>query len=181
MAVVENPGTALDARAPDFELPDTDGNTHRLTDAEGAPATVVYFTCNHCPYAVAWQERLNAVAREYADRAVKVFAINSNDAANYPADSYEAMQRLVADNPWPNPYLYDESQEVAHAYDAKTTPDVFVLDPQLKIRYRGAPDANYKNPVENASYIRAALDALLTNQPINTPETSPVGCSIKWK
>ena len=114
--------------APGFELPDTEGGTHSLNGGE-APATVVVFTCNHCPYALAWHDRLAAVARDYADRGVRMLAICSNDAERFPADSFEAMQRRVReDGGWPMPYLHDESQDVARAYGAETTPDVFVVD-----------------------------------------------------
>src|SRR4051812_49577176 len=105
--------------APDLALPDTDGNEHRL---RGDGVTAVVFTCNHCPYALAWHDRIAAVARDYPD--VKVLAINPNDAERYPRDSYHAMrERVASDGGWPMPYLRDESQGVARAYGAKTTPD----------------------------------------------------------
>ena len=129
---------SIGVQVPDFELPDTDGNTH---SPDGHPATVVVFTCNHCPYALAWHDRITAVARDYGDRGVRFLAINSNDAQRYPRDSYEAMKQRVATERWPLPYLRDESQDVAHAYGAQVTPDVFVLDAQRRLRYRGAPDS----------------------------------------
>src|SRR5262245_37351588 len=134
------PTVAIGAQAPDFDLPDTDGQPHGLPSGEPA---VVVFTCNHCPYALAWQDRIAAAARDYAGRA-NFYAINPNDGERYPADSYEAMQNRVRDEGgWPMPYLRDESQEVAAAYGARTTPDVFVLDSGGVLRYRGAPDADY--------------------------------------
>ena len=114
--------------APEFELPDTDGTRWSAGDGGAAAATVVVFTCNHCPYALAWHDRIAEAARDYADRGVRFLAINSNDAERYPRDSYEAMRRRVAAEDWPMPYLHDATQEVARAYGAKTTPDVFVLD-----------------------------------------------------
>ena len=181
MAVVENPGTPLGEVAPDFNLPDTDGN--RVSLQAGAEATVVYFTCNHCPYAIGWHQRMLDVARDYADRGVRVLAISSNDPVRYPADSYEAMQRRVSEEgPWENhPYLFDEDQSVARAYDAKTTPDVFVLDRELRIRYRGAADADYQDDSHGANWLRTALDQVLAGEEVTTPETAPVGCSIKWR
>ncbi|HWX87147.1 MAG TPA: thioredoxin family protein [Solirubrobacteraceae bacterium] len=165
--------------APKFILPDTDGATH---GPDGASATVVVFTCNHCPYALAWHERTIAVAHAYADRGVKVLAINPNDAERYPRDSIEAMRARVQAGDFDGvPYLRDASQEVAHAYDAKTTPDVFVLDADGVLRYRGAPDADYEDPSQNASYLRAALDAVLEGREPEPAYTHPVGCSIKWK
>jgi peroxiredoxin len=168
----------IGGRAPAFELPDTDGQTH---SSKGGPATVVVFTCNHCPYALAWHERIAQAARDYAARGVRFLAINPNDAERYPRDSLEAMRRRVAQEEWPMPYLRDESQEVARAYGAKTTPDVFVLDRVGQLRYRGAPDSDYDDPSENAAWLRQALDAILDGAEPQPAETRPVGCSIKWK
>jgi peroxiredoxin len=171
--------TAIGAQAPAFSLPDTSEATHGL---DSAAATVVCFTCNHCPYALAWHERIVAVARDYASRDVRVLAINPNDAERYPRDSFEAMRARVASGDFYGvPYLRDESQEVARAYDAKTTPDLFVIDSAGVLRYRGAPDADYEDPTQNASWLRAALDAMLAGREPDPAETEPVGCSIKWK
>ncbi len=166
--------------APLFELPDTDGRNWSPNGA-GAPATVVVFTCNHCPYALAWHERIADIARDYAERGVQVLAINSNDAERYPRDSLEAMRARVSSEDWPMPYLHDAEQTVARSYDAKTTPDVFILDGQGRLRYRGAPDGDYDDPGQRAQWVRSALDALLAGGEIEQPETKPVGCSIKWK
>jgi peroxiredoxin len=164
--------------APDFSLPDTDGHEH---SPNGAPATVVVFTCNHCPYALAWQGRLEAAARDYTERGVRFLAINSNDSERYPRDSYEAMQARVASEDWPMPYLRDSSQEVARSYGAKTTPDVFVLDSERRLRYRGAPDSDYDDASQRAAWLRDALDAVLAGTEPSPAETKPVGCSIKWR
>jgi peroxiredoxin len=169
--------TAVGTEAPTFSLPDTDGVEHSPGDA---PATVVVFTCNHCPYALAWHDRIADVARDYSD--VKVLTINPNDAERYPRDSFDAMRERVArDGGWPMPYLRDESQDVARAYDAKTTPDVFVIDGAGRIVYRGAPDADHQDPSLNAAWLREALDAVLAGSEPDPAETKPVGCSIKWK
>ncbi len=171
---------AIGDPAPAFTLPDTRGAAHGR-DGDAA-ATVVVFTCNHCPYALAWHERIIDVARDYADRGVQMLAINPNDADRYPRDSTEAMRARVKDGEFDGvPYLRDESQEVARAYDAKTTPDVFVLDASGVLRYRGAPDANYEEPSENAAWLRGALDSLLEGGSPDPSETVPVGCSIKWR
>jgi peroxiredoxin len=171
---------AIGQPAPQFELPDTGGTTRASSDG-AAPATVVVFTCNHCPYALAWQDRIAQAARDYADRGVRFLAINANDAERYPRDSYEVMRQRVASEDWPMPYLHDETQEVARAYGAKTTPDVFVLDAASRLRYRGAPDSDYEDPNQNAAWLRDALDAVLAGGEPARPETDPVGCSIKWK
>jgi hypothetical protein len=165
-------------RAPEFSLPDTSGEEH----SPGGAATAVVFTCNHCPYALAWHDRILAVAREYADRGVRTLLVNPNDAERYPRDSAEAMrERLEREGPWPAPYLRDESQEVARAYDARTTPDVFVLDGDGVLRYRGAPDASYEDESQDAAWLRSALDAVLAGREPDPVETEPVGCSVKWK
>ena len=172
---------AIGAAAPEFSLPDTQGRRWAVARYDGAPATVVVFTCNHCPYALAWHDRIAQVAREYAARGVRVLAVNSNDAGRYPADSLEAMRERVAREDWPMPYLHDATQEVAREYGAKVTPDVFVLDAEGRLRYRGAPDADYDNPGERAEWLREALDAVLAGSILKRAETKPVGCSIKWK
>jgi peroxiredoxin len=164
--------------APSFALPDTEGAEHSLA---GDGPSVVVFTCNHCPYALAWHDRIADAARDYAGRGVRFLAINPNDAERYPRDSYEAMQERVRLEDWPFPYLRDESQEVARSYDAKVTPDVFVIDAEGKLRYRGAPDSDYAEPARNAAWLRAALDALLEGRDPDPTETQPVGCRIKWK
>jgi peroxiredoxin len=171
----------LGDEVPQFELPDTtDQAWSPAGDGAGAPLVVV-FTCNHCPYALAWHERIAQVARDYADRGVQVLAINSNDAQRYPRDSFDAMKRRVATEDWPMPYLHDSTQEVARSFGAKTTPDVFVFDADRRLRYRGAPDADYDDPDQNAAWLRAALDAVLAGQRPDRAETKPIGCSIKWK
>lgn len=167
---------SIGAVAPAHELPDTEGKRHALHE-EGA-TTVVVFTCNHCPYALAWHDRLAGVADDYD---VRFLAVNPNDAERYPRDSYEAMQKRVAEEGWSFPYLRDEDQEAARSFGAKTTPDVFVLDGEGRLRYRGAPDADHRDPSQGAAWLREALDALLAGEEIARPESEPVGCSVKWK
>jgi hypothetical protein len=174
-------GIAIGDVAPPLELPDTQGTQYTLPLPGEAPATVVVWTCNHCPYALAWHERLMAVAREFAERGVQFLAANSNDAERYPADSPEAMRGRVEAGEFACPYLYDATQDVARTWGARTTPDVFVLDSELRLRYRGAPDADYHDPSQNAAWLRGALDAVLGGRAPDPAETEPVGCSIKWK
>ena len=171
---------SLGDQIPEFSLPATDGSSHDARDGD-APATVVVFTCNHCPYALAWHERIADVARDYAPQGVRLLAVNPNDAERYPRDSMEAMRRRVEAESWPMPYLRDESQSVARTFGARTTPDVFVFDRQGRLRYRGAPDADYDDPSQNARWLRSALDAVLEGAELERAETTPVGCSIKWK
>jgi peroxiredoxin len=174
-------GPGIGERAPGFELPDTDGTTRSLADAEGAPATVVVWTCNHCPYALAWHDRIVEAARDYASSGVRFFAVNSNDPDRYPADSFEAMRERVAQEDWPFPYLHDDSQAAARAWGAKVTPHVYVLDAEHRLRYEGAPDPDYQEPAHNASWLREAIDAVVAGEELARPQTDPVGCSVKWK
>ncbi len=167
---------ALGDPAPPFELPGVDGETHSLADYEGEPVAVV-FSCCHCPYVVAWEDRLNAIARDYAGRAALV-AINSND---HLGDSFDDMRRRAAEKGFSFPFLRDESQEVAHAYSAARTPEVFLLDAEHRLAYHGAPDSDHTDPEGAEPYLREALDATLGGTEPQTAETPPVGCTIKWR
>jgi AhpC/TSA family len=168
---------AIADTAPAHELPDTEGAHYPLH--EDGRVSVIVFTCNHCPYALAWHDRIVQAARDYED--VRFLLVNPNDAERYPADSFEAMKSRVADEDWPFPYLHDETQEVASAFGAKTTPDIFVLDGEGRLRYRGAPDADHRDQSQGAAWLREALDAVLAGEDPPRAETEPVGCSIKWK
>jgi len=166
---------------PAFALADTEGTDHAVPTDPAPPATVLVVTCNHCPYVIAWNPRLRAVAEEYAPRGVRFLAINANDAARFPADSPAAMARFVRDQSWPIPYLHDESQDVARALDAQVTPHVFVLDGDQRLGYRGAPDADHQDPSQDARYLRDALDAVLAGSAPANADTRPRGCSVKWR
>jgi peroxiredoxin len=167
--------------APSLELPDTTGATRSLPRPGEAEATVVIWTCNHCPYALAWHDRTVAVANEYAGRGVRFLAVNSNDAERYPADSPEAMRERAEGEDWPFPYLHDASQEAARAFDAKVTPHLYVFDSELRLAYEGAPDADHRDPSLDAAWLREALDHVLAGRDPERAETEPVGCSIKWR
>ena len=155
-------------QAPDFDLPDTDGEQHgapRRTAVSSSPATTA-------PTRWLWHDRLLQLARDYED--VHFYAINPNDAERYPRDSFEAMkERVRRDGGWPMPYLHDDTQEVARAYGAKTTPDVFVVDSDGALRYRGAPDADYRDDELRADWLREALDAMLAGEEIARPGDRP--------
>ncbi len=171
--------TTLGETVPAFTLADTDGVQVPL--GAGAAATVVVFTCNHCPYALAWHDRIQAVARDYAGADVRLLQISSNDADRYPRDAPAAMRARVEAGEFAGPYLYDPTQEVARAWEARVTPDVFVLDADLQLAYRGAPDADHRDESQNAVWLRSALDAVLAGRAVEEPLTEPVGCSIKWR
>ncbi len=161
---------------PTFTLPAAGGGEDGLN--ANLPAVVV-FTCNHCPYALAWHDRILDVAR---DVDVPVVLVNPNDSERYPRDSFEAMQqRVSADGGWPAPYLHDEDQSVARAFGAKTTPDVFVVARDGTLAYRGAPDADHQDPSQGAAWLRGAVEAVLADRQPDPSETKPVGCSVKWK
>jgi hypothetical protein len=161
-------------------LPDTAGTPTAVVDP-GAHASVIVFTCNHCPYALAWHERIQAVARDYEPRGVHVVQVNSNDAERYPRDSLEAMRERVARGEFATPYLHDEAQELARGLGARTTPDVYVCGPDAAILYRGAPDADHGDESLDAQWLRDALDDVLAGTPVRVPATEPKGCSIKWR
>jgi peroxiredoxin len=166
---------------PAFTLTDTEGKQHALPATDPAPAAVLIQTCNHCPYVIAWNPRLRAVAEEYRPRGVRFLAINSNNPQTHPADSPERMAQFVREQDWPIPYAFDESQAVARALGSQRTPEVFVLDGEQRLVYHGAPDADHTDPSANAAWLRAALDAVLAGAAVERAETPPRGCSVKWR
>ena len=174
---------AAGAAAPAFSLPGVDGKDHALDEYKDAKAVVVIFTCNHCPVAKAYQDRIIALQRDYAGKGVQVVAINSNDAEQFPDDSFENMQKRAEEKGYNFPYLFDESQEIARAYGAKATPHVFVLGADRTLAYSGRIDDATWQDMQKAEkqYLRQALDALLAGEKIEEPATLAFGCSIKWK
>jgi peroxiredoxin len=183
MAATPSTMLALGTRAPHFALPDTEGRLVSLDDARGAPALLVMFVCNHCPYVVHLRHAIAAVAREYATRGVAVVGISSNDAVRYPQDGPDAMRATRSDWGWDFPYLYDETQQVARAYQAACTPDLFLFDAERRLVYRGQfDDSRPGNAVPITGHdIRAALDALLSGRPVTAVQRPSIGCGIKWK
>ena len=173
----------LGSPAPDFSLPATDGRVLTLADIAGANGTVIAFICNHCPYVVSSARRMVQDAKVLADDGIGFAAICANDAARYPADSFERMGEFAAANGFPFAYLHDESQAVAHAYGAEVTPDFFGIAADGTIRYRGRMDAGQtKAPPPDAA--RELVDAMRAiaatgeGPPVQNP---PAGCSIKWR
>jgi peroxiredoxin len=174
---------SLGAKAPDFALPDTEGRLVRLSDFQGAPALLVIFMCNHCPYVKHIADELARFAKEYQAKGVAIVGINSNDAANYPDDSLEKMREEVKLRGYTFPYLYDETQEVAKAYRAACTPDFFLFDKEHRLVYRGQfDDSRPSNGVPvTGKDLRAALDAVLSGKPVPPDQKPSLGCNIKWK
>ena len=166
----------------DFDLPGTEQETHSLPDYGEKAAVAIIFTCNHCPYAQAWEDRIVSIQKDCSDSGLQVLAINANDANKYPDDGFPQMQQRAEEQGFNFPYLQDESQEVAAAYGAERTPEVFLFDADRKLAYHGAVDDNYDDPdaVQDA-YLRDAVEAVLAGEEVHTSQTRPVGCSIKWK
>lgn len=173
----------LGTRAPQFALPDTDGEVVSIDDFSGAPALLVMFICNHCPYVKHVRSELARIGHEYGKRGVGIVAISSNDVARYPDDSPENMKREKESAGYAFPYLHDESQEVARAYDAACTPDFYVFDRDRRLVYRGQLDDSRPSngkPV-TGDHLRKALDAVLTGAPVADVQIPSIGCGIKWK
>jgi len=183
--MVRTPSTMLPlgTPAPEFSLPNVDGHTVSLADVAGVQGTLVMFICNHCPFVKHVADQLAALGRDYAPRGVGIVAISSNDVATHPADSPEQMVHEAEQRGYVFPYLYDETQEVAHAYHAACTPDFFLFDGARTLVYRGQLDASRPGngiPVTGAD-LRAALDAVLAGRPVATDQEPSLGCNIKWK
>jgi len=175
-------GLKVGDQAIPFNLPGVDGANHALVEYSGKTAVTVIFSCNHCPYVRAWEDRMVQIQADYATRDVQLVAINANDASKYPEDNFSKMQERAREKKFNFPYLRDESQEVARAYGAERTPEVFLFDKTRTLRYHGAIDDNYDDPSRvKMKYLRDALDAVLSGTVPPTAETKPVGCSIKWK
>lgn len=169
-------------KAPDFELPGTDGRRYALSDIRGSKGTLIVFICNHCPYVKAIAERLARDLAELQRLGIGVAAINANDATTHPEDSFENMQRFAARHGFGFPYLHDESQAVARAYDAVCTPDFFGFDADLGLQYRGRLDESKTQPVPDAR--RELVEAMrqVADTGRGPAEQVPsMGCSIKWK
>lgn len=182
MALTYSTMLPLGTVAPDFNLPGTDGKTYTLADFAGARALLVVFTCNHCPYAVAVEDRLITLARQFEPSGLRVVAINSNDATNYPADSFPNMQQRAREKAFPYPYLHDASQQVARAYAAACTPDPYLFDANLRLAYRGRIDDNWQDPTRiTRQDLRAAIELVLAGQPAPAEQLASMGCNIKWK
>ncbi len=163
-----------------FTLPDVHGNEHSFSDYESNPVAVI-FSCNHCPYVRAWEDRMVEIQADYQDRNVQLLVINANDARTYPADSFSKMKLRAQEKGFNFPYLRDETQSVARAYGAERTPEVFLFV-EGKLAYHGAIDDNYDDPdAVGEHYLRSAIDAVLDGKQPQPAETKPVGCTIKWK
>jgi peroxiredoxin len=183
--VVLTPSTmlTLGTKATDFSLPNVDGRTVSLADFTGAPALLVVFMCNHCPYVKHVAAGLAQLARDYQAKGVAVAGINSNDVAAHPDDSPAEMAHEAKSRGYTFPYLFDATQRVAQAYKAACTPDFYVFDKDQKLVYRGQMDASRPDSgvLVTGKDLRAALDAVLACKPLPADQKPSIGCNIKWQ
>ena len=184
MARTPSTMVALGTKAPDFNLPDTvSGKQISIKEVKGDVATVIMFICNHCPFVKHVNAELVRLANNYKNKGIGFVAISSNDVANYPDDSPVLMAQLAKQLKYPFPYLYDETQETARAYNAACTPDFFIYDKKQDLVYRGQLDDSRPGneiPVTGKD-IRNALDCLINDEPVPEFQRPSIGCNIKWK
>jgi peroxiredoxin len=184
MAMTPSNMVELGSRAADFALTDVVNNqTKSLSALKGDKVTVVMFICNHCPYVIHLRQAIIELANHYSGKGVSFIAISSNDKASHPEDGPDKMKQLAVDEKFPFPYLFDETQEVAKAYEAACTPDFFVFDSNLLLRYRGQfDDSRPSNSVPpSGKDIIVAIDALLSGNEPDKLQKPSIGCNIKWK
>lgn len=192
MALTESTMLALGSNAPDFSLKATSGATVSLADFEGAPALVVLFICNHCPYVIHIAPALKKLSDEYLKKGVAFVAINSNDVDAYPQDNFESMVKEQQSREYNFPYLFDATQEVAKSYGAACTPDIYVFDKNKALAYRGQFDDTRPHRISSGNYdssespasgaeLAKALDTLLAGEKVPDQQIPSMGCNIKWK
>ena len=182
---------AIGSTAPDFALPGVDGKTHRLKDYDSSPILAIVFTCNHCPVAQVYEDRIKRIVNDYRGKGVALVAIQPNDpnalridemVMSDMSDSFEEMKIRAAYRHFNYSYLYDgATQTVANAYGPKATPHIFIFDKERKLRYEGRVDDNQREPLVKILDARNAIDALLAGKPVAVPHTGVFGCSTKWK
>jgi peroxiredoxin len=173
----------LGTTAPGFKLPDTDGSLVSLDDFKNAPALLVIFLCNHCPYVKHVRHELARLSKDYQQKGVAIIGISANDVTTHPDDSPARMAAEKTEVGYTFPYLYDETQKIALAYKAACTPDFYVFDKDQKLVYRGQLDGSRPgNPIPvTGKDLRSALDAVLAGKPVNDDQRPSLGCNIKWK
>lgn len=171
----------LGAKAPDFNLPATDGKTYRLADFDDAGVLVLFFTCNHCPYVIGSDEGTRKTAETYGPRGVRFVGINSNSPNTYAEDSFEHMVERMKEHRFPWVYLHDATQDVAREYGALKTPHFFVFDRERRLVYTGrAVDSPRNAGAITVHDLERALDEHLAGKPVSVPKTNPIGCNVKW-
>lgn len=172
----------IGSSAPYFNLKGVDGKNYSLNTFIDKKILIVIFSCNHCPYVQAYEERIKSIQNDFLGKSVQIIAINSNEDINYPEDSFEEMIKRSRERNYNFPYLRDETQEVAKAYGATHTPEIFLFDEQRKLRYHGKIDDNWKEPEKvKYNYLRDAIQEVLEGKEVSIAETFSIGCTIKWK
>ena len=182
MALTESRDLPLGTPCPDFRLRAVDGATVARDDFRDRPVLVVMFICNHCPYVQAVEDRIVALAREYGPRGVQLVGICANDPTDYPDDRPERLLQRWREKGYGFPYLIDETQDVARAFGAVCTPDIYVFDRDRKLAYHGRIDDNWQQPAKvKRRELAAALDAIVAGKQPAREQTASIGCSIKWR
>ncbi|MBI2419823.1 MAG: thioredoxin family protein [Ignavibacteriales bacterium] len=172
----------IGSQLPHFELPGVDGKMYSHASFDSAKTLVVIFSCNHCPYVQAYEKRIIDLQSIYSEQDVRIIAINSNDAVQYPEDSFEEMKKQSIEIGYNFPYLFDKTQKTAKDFKAEFTPETFLFNSERKLCYYGKIDDNWNNPEKvKTQYLKNAIDALLQNEMVAVPETYAIGCTIKWE
>jgi peroxiredoxin len=179
---MEKMTVTIKSKAVDFDLPGVDGQNHSLKELSGKKAVIVIFSCNHCPYVQAYEDRIIQIQNDYAAKGAQIVAINSNEDVNHPDDSFENMVKRAKEKKFNFLYLRDETQSAARDYGATHTPHIFLFDQKRELRYTGKIDDNWQEASKvKRRYLREALDALLEGKEVPEPETHAIGCTIKWR
>ncbi len=172
----------IGTKATDFNLKGVDGKSYSLDSFKDKKILCIIFMCNHCPYVIAVQDRINDIAKDYSDKSFALVGINSNDSEAYPEDSFEAMKQRAKEKNYVFPYLHDEAQQAARDYDAVCTPDIYLYDENRILKCRTRIDDSWKDESKvTRKELRMVIDALLNDKPIDFETVHPMGCSIKWK
>ena len=172
----------INSLLPEFHLPGTDGNMYSSDSLSNKEILIVIFSCNHCPYVQAYEQRIIELQNEFNENSVQFIAISSNDASKYPEDSFDEMKKRAESKNFNFPYLYDQSQEIAKVFGATHTPQVFLFNSEKKLKYEGKIDDNWQEPeLVNSRYLRDAILEVLDRKDVSVPETFSIGCTIKWK
>jgi peroxiredoxin len=172
----------IDSVIPGFNLPGVDDKIYTLQSFFCMEILIVIFSCNHCPYVQAYEDRIISLQNEFAKNKVQIVAINSNDDQKYPDDSFDEMKKRNLVKGFNFPYLRDATQEVAKAFEATHTPQIFLFDKNRKLKYEGKIDDNWQDPDKvKSQYLREAILEVLNEKEVSVPETFSIGCTIKWK
>ena len=173
---------SIGSKIPAFKLKAVDGEIYSLDSFKDSKGLIIIFSCNHCPYVQAYEQRIILLQDDYRNKGISVIAINSNEDVNYPEDSFESMIKRAEEKKFNFIYLRDEDQSVAKAFDATHTPEIFLFNEKQKLVYHGKIDDNWQEPGKVVNhYLRNALGEMLTGKEISVPETYSIGCTIKWK